>query len=61
MPTPGKWRSAASRPASLPIDLPAGELHGDWLTVLVGSVSPGVLFRWKASNPVLIAATAWRD
>jgi hypothetical protein len=45
----------------LPIDLPAGELHGDWLTVLVGSVSPGVLFRWKASNPVLIAATAWRD
>jgi chromate transporter len=31
---------------------------GDWLTVLVGLVSLGVLFRWKVSNPLLIAATA---
>ncbi len=31
---------------------------GDWLTVLVGAVSLAVLFRWKISNPALIAATA---
>lgn len=31
---------------------------GDWLTVLVGIVSLAVLFRWKVSNPLLIAATA---
>jgi chromate transporter len=31
---------------------------GDWLTALVGIVSLAVLFRWKVSNPVLIAATA---
>jgi chromate transporter len=31
---------------------------GDWLTVLVGLVSLAILFRWKVSNPVLIAATA---
>jgi chromate transporter len=31
---------------------------GDWLTALVGLVSLGVLFRWKVSNPLLIAATA---
>jgi chromate transporter len=31
---------------------------GDWLTVLVGVASLGVLFRWKISNPLLIAATA---
>jgi chromate transporter len=31
---------------------------GDWLTVLVELVSLGVLFRWKVSNPLLIAATA---
>jgi len=31
---------------------------GDWLTALVGLVSLAVLFRWKVSNPLLIAATA---
>ncbi|MGY8676468.1 chromate efflux transporter [Bradyrhizobium sp. UFLA05-153] len=31
---------------------------GDWLTVAIGIVSLAVLFRWKISNPVLIAATA---
>jgi chromate transporter len=31
---------------------------GDWLTVLIGIVSLAVLFRWKVSNPMLIAATA---
>ncbi len=31
---------------------------GDWLTALVGLASLGVLFRWKVSNPALIAATA---
>jgi chromate transporter len=31
---------------------------GDWLTVLIGLVSLAVLFRWKVSNPLLIAATA---
>src|SRR5437870_10525244 len=31
---------------------------GDWLTALVGLGSLGVLFRWKVSNPALIAATA---
>ncbi|MFL5239042.1 MAG: chromate transporter, partial [Rhizomicrobium sp.] len=31
---------------------------GDWLTIAIGVVSLAVLFRWKVSNPVLIAATA---
>jgi chromate transporter len=31
---------------------------GDWLTALTGIVSLAVLFRWKVSNPMLIAATA---
>ena len=31
---------------------------GDWLTVLVALVSLIVLFRWKVSNPLLVAATA---
>jgi chromate transporter len=31
---------------------------GDWLTVLIGTVSLAVLFRWKVSNPLLIAVTA---
>ena len=31
---------------------------GDWLTSLVGLLSLVVLFRWKVSNPVLVAATA---
>ena len=31
---------------------------GDWLTVLIGIVSLAALFRWKVSNPLLIAATA---
>jgi chromate transporter len=31
---------------------------GDWLTAAIGIVSLAVLFRWKISNPVLIAATA---
>jgi chromate transporter len=31
---------------------------GDWLTVLLGLASLLVLFRWKVSNPLLMAATA---
>ena len=31
---------------------------GDWLTALMGLASLAVLFRWKVSNPVLIAAAA---
>jgi chromate transporter len=31
---------------------------GDWLTTLVGLVSLAALFRWKISNPLLIAVTA---
>jgi chromate transporter len=31
---------------------------GDWATILIGLGSLAVLFRWKVSNPVLIAATA---
>lgn len=31
---------------------------GDWLTVLIGLVALLVLFRWKVSNPLLIAVTA---
>jgi chromate transporter len=31
---------------------------GDWLTALIGLASLAILFRWKVSNPLLIAATA---
>ncbi|MBV9456663.1 MAG: chromate efflux transporter [Bradyrhizobium sp.] len=31
---------------------------GDWLTTLIGIASLAALFRWKISNPVLIAVTA---
>ena len=31
---------------------------GDWLTALIGAGSLAILFRWKVSNPLLIAATA---
>jgi chromate transporter len=31
---------------------------GDWLTALIGFASLAALFRWKVSNPMLIAATA---
>ena len=31
---------------------------GDWLTALIGAASLAMLFRWKVSNPLLIAATA---
>jgi chromate transporter len=31
---------------------------GDWLTTIIALLSVVVLFRWKISNPVLIAATA---
>src|SRR5262245_39115886 len=31
---------------------------GDWLTAVVAIASLAVLFRWKVSNPLLIAATA---
>ena len=31
---------------------------GDWLTALIAAISLAVLFRWKVSNPLLIAATA---
>jgi chromate transporter len=30
----------------------------DWLTVLIALVSLLVLFRWKISNPLLVATTA---
>ena len=32
---------------------------GDRLTALIGLVSVGILFRWKVSNPALMAATAF--
>lgn len=31
---------------------------GDWFTALIALVSLGALFRWKVSNPMLMAATA---
>jgi chromate transporter len=31
---------------------------GDWLTTLIATTSLIVLFRWKVSNPMLVAATA---
>ena len=31
---------------------------GDWFTVLIGVASLAALFRWKVSNPLLIAVTA---
>jgi chromate transporter len=31
---------------------------GDWLTILIGVVSLAALFRWKVSNPLLMAAAA---
>ena len=31
---------------------------GDWLTAAIGIVSLAVLFRWKVSNPLLIAVTS---
>jgi chromate transporter len=31
---------------------------GDWLTGLISAVSLAILFRWKVSNSLLIAATA---
>jgi chromate transporter len=31
---------------------------GDWLTVIIALLSVVVLFRWKVSNPLLIATTA---
>ena len=31
---------------------------GDWLTALIGILSLAALFRWKISNPLLIAVTA---
>lgn len=31
---------------------------GDWLTVLIGVVSLALLFRWKVSNPALMAVAA---
>src|SRR5579862_3533061 len=31
---------------------------GDWLTAAIGVVSLAVLFRWKVSNPLLIAVTS---
>jgi chromate transporter len=30
---------------------------GDWLTALITAASLIVLFRWKPSNPMLVAAT----
>jgi chromate transporter len=31
---------------------------GDWLTAAIGVLSLAALFRWKISNPLLIAVTA---
>src|SRR5262249_57392636 len=31
---------------------------GDWLTALITLASLGALFRWKISNPLLVAVTA---
>jgi chromate transporter len=31
---------------------------GDWLTAAIAAISLVVLFRWKVSNPLLVAATA---
>jgi chromate transporter len=31
---------------------------GDWFTVLIAMGSLAILFRWKVSNPILMAATA---
>jgi chromate transporter len=31
---------------------------GDWLTALIAVASLLVLFRWKVSNPMLVAGTA---
>jgi len=31
---------------------------GDWLTALIGAASLAALFRWKVSNPLLVAITA---
>lgn len=31
---------------------------GDWLTGLIGAVSLAALFRWKISNPLLMAIAA---
>ena len=31
---------------------------GDWLTLLIGVVSLALLFRWKVSNPLLMAVSA---
>src|SRR3982075_3622754 len=31
---------------------------GDWLTAAIALISLAILFRWKVSNPLLIAATA---
>ena len=31
---------------------------GDWLTAAIGVLALGALFRWKISNPLLIAVTA---
>lgn len=31
---------------------------GDWLTLAIGALSLAALFRWKVSNPLLIAITA---
>jgi chromate transporter len=30
---------------------------GDWLTASIGIISLAVLFRWKVSNPLLVATT----
>lgn len=31
---------------------------GDWLTILIGLAALITLFRWKVSNPTLMAVTA---
>jgi chromate transporter len=31
---------------------------GDWLTILIGLTALVALFRWRVSNPLLMAVTA---
>ena len=47
-----------SAPSSAPACCSGSIAIGDWLTALIGLASLAVLFRWKVSNPLLIAVTA---
>jgi chromate transporter len=56
---PGRGAYAAAIGTILGACILLGKIAiGDWLTAAIGIVSLAVLFRWKISNPALIAATA---